>query len=146
MRCEMERSVGDPVRPGECPGVVTFAEGLVGLPSARRFAFESSEEIAPFLRMRSLDQPGLSFLVVDPRLVIPDYRPSFPGKAATGSDPVPDRPRLVLAIATISPRIEECTANLMAPLVIDPDALHGSQIVLEAQSYSPRQPLVGAGS
>lgn len=126
-----------------CPGVVTFPEGLVGLPLARRFTFETSDEIAPFLRMRCQDHPDLSFLVVDPALVVPHDRTAWNEdvRGALGLEAA--AAPLVLVIATIALPAEESTANLLAPLVIDPEGLSGRQVVLDVAAYSARHPLVG---
>ena len=61
----------------EQDAIVSFAEGLVGLLAARSFRFESSPDIGPLLRMRCLDRSDLTFLVLDPALLVPDYRPAF---------------------------------------------------------------------
>ena len=126
-----------------CAGVVTFSEGLVGLPFARHFTFEASDEIAPFMRMRCQDPHEISFLVVDPRLVVSDYRPAWGDDVRDVLELEEAAAALVLVVATISPRIEECTANLLAPLVINPKRLRGRQIVLDIEAHSARHPLVG---
>ena len=128
----------------ETPSVVTFPEGIIGFPAAKRFRFESSEEIAPLVRLRCIDGPGVAFLHVDPGLVLPDYRPGFPPEALAAMGIVDGQPPLVLTIARISPRIEECTANLMAPLLINPATMRGLQVILESGPWSPRHPLVPA--
>lgn len=125
----------------EGEGIVSFPEGLVGLPDARRFAFDASEEIAPFLRMRCLDRAELTFLVVDPRLVQPSFRPALGAEALASIGLDPAAPALVLAIARIAPRVEDCSANLLAPLVINPSTLRGVQVVLDPKEHSARHPL-----
>lgn len=124
--------------------VVTFPEGLIGLQAARRFTFEASPDVEPLLRMRCLDRADLSFLVVDPALLDPSYRPSFTDEALSSLAIGKKDQRLVLAIARISPRIEECTANLLAPLLINPTTMRGRQVILEPGAYTSRHPLVAA--
>lgn len=121
--------------------VVTFSEGLVGLAAARRFSFESSPELEPLLRMRCLDRRELSFLVVDPALLVPTYHPGFHSEALSSLGIGERDPLLVLAIARISATIEECTANLLAPLLINPATMQGRQVILEPGTYTARHPL-----
>ena len=126
------------------PAVVSFPEGLIGIADAKRFAIETADDVEPLLRMRCLDRPELAFLLVDPRLIRADYAPRFEAEdLATIGLPAGETP-LVLAIAHIAPRIEECTANLLAPLVINPSSMRGLQIILEPGSYTTRHPLVAA--
>jgi flagellar assembly factor FliW len=136
---ESARSTGTEARE-----VVTFHEGLIGLPAARCFAFESSPDVEPLLRMRCLDRPDLSFLVVDPALLVPSYRPRFAAEALAALGIGERDKQLVLAIAKISPRIEECSANLLAPLLINPATMSGRQVVLEPGAYTTRHPLVAS--
>jgi flagellar assembly factor FliW len=126
----------------DVPGTVVFSEGLVGLPDARRFSFETSSEIDPLLRMRCLDQGELSFLVVDPRLVAADYRPRWERKALETNGMAAGKMPLVLVLTHIAPRIDDCTANLLAPLLINPETMLGLQVVLDPAAHSTRHPLV----
>lgn len=126
------------------PAAVDFPEGLVGLPEAKRFEFETSPEIEPLLRMRCLDRPELSFLVVDAKLVSGEYTPRFERKALEAIGLEQGHATLVLAMTHIAPRIEECTANLLAPLLINPLSMRGLQVVLDPAAYSTHHPLVPA--
>lgn len=126
--------------------VVTFTEGLVGLPDAKRFEFDASEEIDPLFRMRCLDRPDLSFLVVDPALVLSDYRPGFRRESFEAVGLTTDQTPLVLAVVCISAKLEECTANLLAPLLINPATMQGLQVVLEPGAYAIRHPLATTSS
>jgi flagellar assembly factor FliW len=140
-----ETTTGHEAIPAAPPAVVTFREGFVGIPEAKRFAIESSDEIAPLLRIRCLDKAGLSFLVVDPRLVEPGYRPELEPKTLSAVGLTDTDGALLLAVAHISPKAEECTANLLAPLVINPESLSGVQVILDPRHYSTRHRLVDAG-
>ncbi len=140
-----ERAVRAETGGGDVPALVAFPEGLIGLPAARQFAFERSDEIEPLLRMRSREPGDLSFLVVDPGLVLPGYRPRFTTEALSAVGLRADDACLVLAIACITSRVEDCTANLLAPLLINPSTMVGIQVILEPGAYSPRHPLVPPG-
>ena len=130
----------------EAPSVVMFPEGLVGLPEAKRFVFDRSQDLEPLLRMRCVDRSDLSLLVVDPDLVVGKYRPKLPAGALLAAGLSEGEPVVLLAVARISPRIDECTANLLAPLLINPGRMQGLQVILEPGSYSPRHPLVTDGA
>ena len=130
--------------PLERAAVVEFPEGLVGLPEAKHFDFEVSEEITPLLRMRCLDRKDLSFLVVNPELVLAGYQPKFGPDALHAIGLAEGGPSLVLAVAQIAPRLEDCTANLLAPLLINPASMKGLQVILDPGRYTTRHPLVAS--
>lgn len=124
--------------------VYAFPEGLPGFAAIRRFALCSPPPVAPFQWLQALDVGPLAFVVCDPRLFFPDYRV---GVRATDLDPI----RLadvaqgrVLVIVTVRREPEPFTANLLGPLVLNPQERLGRQIVLSESGYSTRQPLVPA--
>lgn len=129
---------------GDGPAIVSFAEGLVGLPHSKRFGLVVPEEIDPLLRMRGLEEPDLCFLLVDPRLVLKDYRPVFPESTLAGLGLSTGSPGITLVVVCLASRPEQCSVNLLAPLLIDPVTMRGLQAVLEPCSYSIRHPLLSS--
>jgi len=119
--------------PEEC--ILTFAEGLVGIPQATRFWLaEPAGGPSPFRYLLSIDLPDLGFLVCDPCQLWPAYAAELP--AAEGAGDVQ-----VLAIVTVRDEPRTLTANLLAPLLIDCETRRGRQLVLDGSRYSTRQPL-----
>ena len=110
--------------------MLSFPAGLIGLDHLRRFTLVEDERIAPCRWLQSLDEPALAFLVVDPILVDPGYAPELP-----------DGERWV--IITLRPQPERSTANLLAPVAIDPDTRTGWQIALHDSGYPLRHPVTG---
>lgn len=113
---------------------IHFAEGLLGFPDDRHFKFsrfnsgDGSE--SPFFLLESVDG-ALSFPLIHPDLLaIQFHLPVFPElldclHAAAGVDLVP------LLIVTVRDSVAGVTVNLQGPLVINPDALLGTQLVIE---------------
>ena len=54
--------------------VIAFPSGLPGFEAARRFVLLSAASFEPVQCLQSIDGPSPSFLVVDPRRVLADYR------------------------------------------------------------------------
>jgi flagellar assembly factor FliW len=132
---------GGPLEPQEGPAEVFFTEGLIGIPEAKRYMFETGEEIEPLLRMRCVDRPGLAFLVVDPNVLVAGYAPRFSAETLAAIGLREGEAGLVRAIVNISPIVEECSANLLAPIVINPKTMRGAQVILDPPAYSVRHPL-----
>ena len=111
--------------------VITFPQGVVGLDHLRRFALVEDARVTPCRWLQSLDEPEIAFVVVDPRLVEPDYDPQLSDVSHA----------VLLAIITLSPVPQQSTVNLLAPIVIDTKARQGRQVVLHESGYSLRHPI-----
>lgn len=144
--------------------VIHFASGLLGFPTAKRFALiqtdaESTigeagvagEEAADcFFWLQSADDPRLAFVVCDPSGFLPefaDYGPdSIPlrsecrqelGFAETGS--IPEAAQVLVICNRVG---DWLTGNLLGPLVINGETFAAKQIVLTERRWGTRQPLL----
>jgi flagellar assembly factor FliW len=124
-----------------------FARGLVGFPDHRRFALiRWGEEDSFFSLLRSLDDPDLSFVVVPPAIFFGDYAPEIDDELARALELSSEDGALLLVMVTVAEQVEESSANLLGPLVVNLGTLQGGQAVLSPDRYSPRQPLVAGTS
>jgi flagellar assembly factor FliW len=125
--------------------VLTFPQGLVGMPQLRRFALIDGR--GPFRWMQSLDDPDATFVVIDSDEVVSDYE-IHPATEELRLVMEPDEPVALCALLVVTvPRDEpeRITANLMAPLLVNPERRLGVQAVL-TDRYPVRHPLVFAKS
>lgn len=120
------------------PLVVDFPSGIPGFETCHRFVLVSSPELAPMACLRALDPPEASFLTVDPRLLDPSYDLTLREfeRARIGAG---DEPLLWLAIVTVTDG--EASANLRAPIVINPGRMTGCQFIRDEADYPVRYPL-----
>jgi flagellar assembly factor FliW len=121
--------------------IITFEEGLVGLPQLRELVVVSQPDIAPFLWLTSAEQPETAFLVLEPRAQFADYTPSLPPEVRARLGLSDAEQPLWLAIVRIAPEWQSSTINLKAPLVIATQAMRGAQFVLTEPSYRLDEPL-----
>ena len=125
---------------GDEQDIVGFPYGLPGFESCRGFALFKADA-APFQWLTSVEGPAASFLTVDPRLVLPNFRYAL-GKndlARLGADE--DTPLLWLAIVLLEPD-GTVTANLRAPIVINPATMLGQQAMPQDCLYPLRHVIV----
>jgi flagellar assembly factor FliW len=123
--------------------IITFDSGLPGFPDERRFALINDHLEPPFYCLQSVDNPSLAFVVTDPAALVLDYRPkngagTLQELRASGPEDLQ-----VLVTLTIPPgRPREITANLMSPLLINPEQGLGKQVVVEKPHYSHQYPVL----
>jgi flagellar assembly factor FliW len=113
--------------------VVEFPAGIPGFESHRRFVLIASADLSPLGCLKAVDSTDVSFLVIDPRLLFLSYDLTLNEfeRARLGADR--DEPLLWLAIVTITEK--EATANLRAPIVINPTKMIGWQVIREHDQY-----------
>lgn len=141
-----DAALGSPAASGEDgPVTLSFATGLPGFPAARTFVLEQlGAQLDPFCRLRCVEQADLTFTVVPPGILFPDYavvvdEESVERLALTSADDA-----VVLAIVTLSVPPEPPKANLLGPLVVNRRTLAAAQVVQHGSSYGVAVPLVVA--
>ena|SRR5688572_20705782 len=123
---------------------VHFIMPLPGFPEAREFTLEPVEEQAGVLSLlRCTDMPGLEFVVAFPDAFFPDYAPELDDTTAERLGLSTAEDALVFVILTIAERVEQTTANLMAPVVVNRHTGDAVQALLVTSGYDIRTPLVG---
>jgi flagellar assembly factor FliW len=126
---------------------LVFSRGLVGFPDHQRFNLTRwGGEDSFFSVLHSLDLPGLDFVVMPPGLFFADYAPEIDDDLATRLALTSEEDALLLVTVTVAANVDESTANLLGPLVVNLRSLQGGQAVLSPERYSPRQPLVAGTS
>ncbi len=125
--------------------IITMSHGLLGFPDKRRFCIFQQKEGSPFFWYQSLDDAALAFVITDPWLFKPDYQVdlelairamAWDGKA----DQLPLECYVIVTIPRGAP--ERMTANLMGPVVLNPNTREAVQIVLSNETYSHQYPLL----
>jgi len=126
----------------QLPERLHLKDGLAPLKQACEFTLRAEEDAPPFLRIECLTL-DLSYVLIDPFLLMPEYAPEFSdadceeiGLAAS------DKP-LVLAIVNFSRGAEHATANLVGPLLVHPQTGKAKQvIVMNSGNFSARYKLL----
>lgn len=120
--------------------IINFPEGMLGMPTYKHYLLLQSEEIAPFLRLQSVDKPSLSFLLIDPTFIDPAFR-AYVEKADQNRQYIQNDDSAVLVVCKIAKEGSDITANLVAPVVINHTDMMGAQVVLLDSPYDVRHSL-----
>jgi flagellar assembly factor FliW len=121
-------------------GVLAFPWGLPGLENHRNFKLMRTPGASPALHLVSLDGDGCALPVVDPWTAFPDYAPSLPYYAFLTLE-IPRYEDAALYCVVFPNSGDDATVNLFAPIVINPDARIGRQIMLDGSTYAVRTPM-----
>ncbi|HKX33342.1 MAG TPA: flagellar assembly protein FliW [Blastocatellia bacterium] len=121
--------------------IITFEEGLIGLPHLRQMVLISQPDFAPFLWLASVNGPEIAFIVMDPHGQFASYTPLIPAQIQVRLGLVNGEPPVLLTIARIASEWQQSTVNLRAPLVIAAGTMRGAQLVLTESTYPVNQPI-----
>jgi flagellar assembly factor FliW len=123
--------------------VIAFPEGVPGFERHQRFALIEDQKLAPFSWLQSLHDPLVGFLVIEPGLLVTDY-------AFDISDPDVEQLELgdateapVLSILVVPEDVRAMTANLQAPLILNPEKRIAKQVILTDERFPLRYPVFG---
>jgi len=120
-----------------------FTAGLPGFPAARHFdSVRWGGPESPFVVLTGHEPMKIQFVLVATESYFPDYRPEFSAEylAAVGLDRAEDA--VVLVIVTLGGQPGEATANLLGPLLINPETGATVQAVQREGSWDTRAALV----
>ncbi len=124
--------------------LIEFPEGLIGFSDARSFTLVrwGEDPETYFSVLKSMSEVEVEFVVVPPNVFFPDYAPEVDDATAAKLGLTDAEEALVLVIVTVGESPEDCTANLLGPVVINTKTLVGGQVVQAADRWPVRQPLV----
>jgi flagellar assembly factor FliW len=120
--------------------IITFAAGLPGFETLRDFTLVDTQR-EDSLWLQSLDNAGVTLLLIDPFTFVPGYTVDMPAAdlAALQSPGNADE-LLVLCVAQLRDGVP-VEANLQSPIVIRRDVQCGRQVVLPDSMYGMRYPI-----
>jgi flagellar assembly factor FliW len=110
--------------------VIEFVAPMPGFPDRRRFLLVRLDEDASVYTLTSVDDPELRFLVVPPMPFFPDYAPELDPETLELLGVKEAEALLVLLVVTTGSTAADATANLLAPIVIEPEERRAVQAVL----------------
>jgi flagellar assembly factor FliW len=117
--------------------VISFPDGLPGFEACRRFVLITSPELEPLRQLQAVTGPDASFIGLDPKCVLPNYRCELNEFDLERLGAHATSPLLWLAIIAIEAD-GTATANLRAPVVINPETMIGYQVMPHRCLYALR--------
>lgn len=123
--------------------ILNFPEGLWGFKDCQKFFLvDMDPDLPPMKYLQAVSIPELAFVVADPRVVFSGYQPHLPADELDKIDVNDPSEALLLVIVVIPDHdISLMTANLKAPLVINPEKRLGRQIITPSDKYDVKHRL-----
>ena len=120
--------------------IYAFEPGLGGFESLRRYAL-ITEPDSPVEWLQSLDDPDVSFALLEPFLFRPDYVFELADRDAEALGMQEPADALVRCVLTLHEDPYKITANLLAPLVLCRRTHLARQVILQDLDLPMRAPI-----
>jgi flagellar assembly factor FliW len=120
---------------------ISLPLGLLGFEPVKHFALLADPAEKPFAWLKAEGDTALAFVVIDPFVVMPDYKPEIPDADASYLGIKEPGDALLLGIVTIH-GTSRATMNLKGPVVINRHSHVGKQVIIaNSADYSVHHPL-----
>lgn len=120
---------------------IFIEEGLFGLEDIQEYILLNSNEDSPFYWLQAMNIPEIAFLLVDPTLVVKDYKLSVVEGDLESIGLKESDDYLLFSIVNLNNDPSKTTVNLLGPLVINNKNHKAKQVISTNEQYSVRQPL-----
>lgn len=122
--------------------IVHFKKGIPAFEDEHEFVIIPYDEESPYYFMQSLKSPELAFLITAPFVFFPEYSIEVDDESMHELKIKSSEDVLLYSIITIpNGSIRYMTANLLAPIVINTENMHGKQLVMEKTRYTTKHRL-----
>jgi flagellar assembly factor FliW len=133
-----------PANAAATSNLVRLPLGLLGFEQIKDYALLADPAEKPFAWLRVAHDRSLAFVVIDPFVVNPDYKPEIPPADVEFLGITEATDALMLGIVTIHGQ-DRATMNLKGPVVINRRTHTGKQVIIaNAADYSVQHPLLVA--
>jgi flagellar assembly factor FliW len=124
--------------------IINFSEGILGFPENKKYILLNADEGSPFKWLQSLEDMGLTFLLIDPFTFKPDYKVELSESVKEELGGIKSKEDyVVFVIVVIHKDPAESTANLLGPIILNIKNQQAKQIVLSDFNYTTKCQLLG---
>jgi len=122
-------------------GILEFPYGIPGFLEEKTFALLPYQSDSPFSLLQSVNDPNLTFILIEPFSFFPDYQFEIDDEVAKELGVSEEQPPQIFNIVKKLGKIENMTVNLGAPIVVSWHKKMAIQYLIENTTYSIRHPL-----
>lgn len=119
--------------------IIYFQEGIPGFEKEKEFVVILNEDTEnPFHHLQSVNNPQLSFIIINPFEIFSDYDISLPDITIEKLKITNQEQIVIYTIVLIPEKMEKMTTNLTGPIVINVEKKLGKQVILDDNRYSTK--------
>ncbi len=118
--------------------IITIKDGLFGFEDEEKFVIIGKEEEQPFEWLQSVEKPDLAFVIVQPRVIRPDYELSLLPEDYREIKAEDSEEIITYAIVVVPENPDNMTVNLKGPVIINQEELVGKQVINQVEEYTVR--------
>jgi len=122
--------------------IIDFPKGILGFENHRRYALLGRPEFHPFVHLQSIDDPGLAFIVVSPKLFFPHYKVEIDPREIAELSTTESAQIETWVIVSVPEDWTRMSANLQGPILVNRANNRAKQVVLVHGPYTTRHYLV----
>ena len=130
----------------ERDSVVTFSHGIPGFERFSDYGLVAVEEEDPFLRLLSIEEPRLGFVIVNPMLIWSDYNPEITKDDLESLEITSADEMEIYCVVTLSQVAEEVTVNLKGPVCVNTTTMKAKQLILVDDRYQTKHSIIEAST
>jgi flagellar assembly factor FliW len=122
--------------------VIQMTRPIIGFEHLRKYCVIEMEALEPFLCLQSTEDPGVGFIIVNPRVFFPDYSISVNRQELADLNISSVADIETFAIVTCPDDPTEISVNLQGPVLINTRECLGRQMVLVNSEYDVKNLLL----
>ncbi|WP_226676398.1 flagellar assembly protein FliW [Rossellomorea aquimaris] len=122
----------------ESEEILTFEHGIPGFGEEKQFVLLLLPENEWFHILQSVTTPQLGFVVTDPFLFFKEYDFELDQASVESLGKPSEKDVQVLSILTVRETLNESTANLQAPIILNLANRKGKQVILTNPDYQTK--------
>ena len=123
--------------------LIVFEEGIIGFDFLKQFLLINDEENkdSAISWLQSVDEPNFAMPVMDPLLIDANYNPVVEDELLKTLGDFQDENLLVMVTLSVPSQIENMTANMKAPMIINGENRKACQIIIDNEEYQVKYPI-----
>ncbi|MDI6785648.1 MAG: flagellar assembly protein FliW [bacterium] len=122
----------------ENPVIIEIKDGIIGFEAKKKYVLLDSKEEGIFKWMQSIDDQELAFIVISPEVFHPNYKLEASEEDLRSIGLESSEEVVYLAIVVVPEDPSKMSANLQAPIVINPKTFLAKQIISTNPQYTVR--------
>ncbi len=123
--------------------LIVFEEGIIGFDFLKQFLLITDEENSEssISWLQSVDEPNFAMPVMDPLLIDEGYNPVVEDELLKTLGDFQDENLLVMVTVSVPSQLENMTANMKAPMIINGVNRRACQIIIDNDEYQVKYPI-----